>query len=118
MKVVTWHGETRFTLDEAPEPVAGAGQAVVAVHTSGICGTDVHTTQGLFPVTPPRVMGHEYSGTVVAVGPGVSQRWIDREVACEPNYGCGECTECRAGLDSQCARCTSLRPGPGRHPHP
>jgi len=44
MKVATWHGGTRFTLDEVPEPVAGPGQVVVAVETAGICGTDVHAT--------------------------------------------------------------------------
>jgi L-iditol 2-dehydrogenase len=108
VKVATWHGETRFTLDEAPDPGPAPGQAVVAVHTSGICGTDVHTTQGLYQVTPPRVMGHEYAGMVVAVGRGVSRRWLGREVACEPNYGCGDCPECRAGLVSQCARCVRV----------
>jgi L-iditol 2-dehydrogenase len=108
MKVATWRGGSRFTVDEAPEPVPGPGEALVAVHTAGICGSDVHATQGLFPATPPRVMGHEYSGTVIAVGPGVVRRLLDRPVACEPNYGCGECQECRGGRDSQCARCTRV----------
>jgi L-iditol 2-dehydrogenase len=108
MKVATWHGETRFTLDEAPEPSAGPGQVLVAVHTAGICGSDIHASQGLFPVTPPRVMGHEYSGVVIGVGKGVSRGLLQQAVACEPNYGCGACDECRAGRDSQCARCTRV----------
>ena len=37
-------------------------------HTAGICGSDIHATQGLFPLTAPRVMGHEYTGTVLAGG--------------------------------------------------
>ena len=52
MRAATWHGESRFTLDELPEPAPGPGQVLVAVHTAGICGSDVHATQGLFPLTP------------------------------------------------------------------
>ena len=90
MRAATWHGENRFTVDDLPEPSPGPGQVLVAVHTAGICGSDVHAMQGLFPLTPPRVMGHEYSGTVLAVGKGVSRSLVGRAVACEPNYGCGE----------------------------
>ena len=71
MRAATWHGENRFTVDDLPEPSPGPGQVLVAVHTAGICGSDVHAIQGLFPLTPPRVMGHEYSGTVLDVGKGV-----------------------------------------------
>ncbi len=108
MKVATWHGAARFTLDEVAEPVPGPGQVLVAVHTAGICGSDVHATQGLFPVTPPRVLGHEYSGVVAAVGSGVSPALRGAAVACEPNYGCGECAACRDGRDSQCPRCVRV----------
>ena len=59
MKVATWRGESRFSLDDVPEPTPGQGQVLVAVHTAGICGTDVHATQGLFPWKPPIVLGHE-----------------------------------------------------------
>jgi L-iditol 2-dehydrogenase len=108
MKVATWRGGTRFTLDEVPEPVAGPGQVVVEVQAAGICGTDVHATQGLFPYRPPLVLGHEYTGIVRAVGRGVSKRLIDRAVACEPTYGCGRCAECEAGRVSQCPDITRL----------
>ncbi|MGH7388008.1 MAG: alcohol dehydrogenase catalytic domain-containing protein [Candidatus Rokuibacteriota bacterium] len=60
MRVATWQGERRFTIDEVPAPVAGPGQVVVAVGAAGICGTDVHAIQGLFPWKPPLVMGHEW----------------------------------------------------------
>jgi threonine dehydrogenase-like Zn-dependent dehydrogenase len=108
MKVATWRGGSRFTLDDVPEPAPGRGQVLVAVHTAGICGSDIHAIQGLFPASPPRVLGHEYSGTVIGVGPGVARRWLDQPVACEPNYGCGDCVECRQGRDSQCPRCTRV----------
>lgn len=108
MKVATWHGGASFTIDEVPEPVAGPGQVVVEVQAAGICGTDVHATQGLFPYTPPLVLGHEYTGIVRAVGRGVSARLIGRAVACEPSYGCGACAECAAGRVSQCPALTRV----------
>jgi L-iditol 2-dehydrogenase len=52
------------------------------------------------------VMGHEYTGTIVEVGPRVSRKLIGRAVACEPSYGCGECADCRVGRVSHCTRLT------------
>jgi L-iditol 2-dehydrogenase len=108
MRTATWRGGARFTLDEVPDPAPGPGQALVAVTAAGICGTDVHATQGLFPWTPPLVMGHEYTGVVQDVGRGVSKRLIGRAVACEPSYGCGACPECKEERVSQCPRCTRV----------
>jgi L-iditol 2-dehydrogenase len=104
VRVATWLGDSRFGLDDVPDPVPGPGQVLVAVDTAGICGTDVHATQGLFPWKPPLVMGHEYSGVIAGVGPGVSRRLVGRAVACEPNHGCGECPECREHRVSHCPR--------------
>ena len=108
MRVATWRGNDRFTLDEAPEPVAGPGHVVVSVRAAGICGTDIHATQGLFPWTPPLVLGHEYTGVVREVGRGVSRSLVGRAVACEPSYGCGACADCEAGRISQCAKCVRV----------
>lgn len=109
MNVATWRGENHFTIDEVPDPVAKKGEVVVDIHTAGICGTDVHATQGLFPWAPPRVLGHEYTGIVREVGRGVNRGLVGRGVACEPSYGCGKCADCDAGRVSQCAR--SVRVG-------
>jgi L-iditol 2-dehydrogenase len=108
MKLATWRGAARFTIDDVPDPAPGPGQALVAVQAAGICGTDIHATQGLFPWKPPLVMGHEYTGVVQDVGRGVSRRLVGRTVGCEPSYGCGECAECAEGRVSQCARCTRV----------
>src|SRR5262245_24769045 len=108
MKVATWQGADRFTIDSAPEPVAGPGEVVVAVRAAGICGTDVHATQGLFPWKPPLVLGHEYTGVIRGVGRGVSKTLVGRTVGCEPSYGCGECAECAAGRVSQCPKCVRV----------
>lgn len=108
MKLATWRGAARFTIDEVPDPSPGPGQALVAVQAAGICGTDIHATQGLFPWKPPLVMGHEYTGVVQDVGRGVSRRLIGRAVGCEPSYGCGNCADCAEGRVSQCAGCTRV----------
>jgi threonine dehydrogenase-like Zn-dependent dehydrogenase len=108
VKTATWRGGARFTLDDVPEPKPGPDQALVAVHAAGICGTDVHATQGLFPWTPPLVLGHEYTGIIQDVGRGVSKRLIGRAVACEPSYGCGRCPECKEERVSQCPKCTRV----------
>src|SRR5262249_15802953 len=91
-----------------PDPAPGPGQALVAVHAAGICGTDVHATQGLFPWSPPLVMGHEYTGVIQDVGRGVSKKLVGRAVACEPSYGCGEGAECAGQRISQCPGCTRV----------
>jgi L-iditol 2-dehydrogenase len=108
VKVATWRGGLRFTVDEAPDPAPGPGQVVVDVAAAGICGTDVHATQGLFPWTPPLIMGHEYTGVVREVGRGVSRRLVGRPVACEPSFGCGACLACSQGRISQCAKATRV----------
>src|SRR5436309_15904597 len=101
MKVATWRGENRFTIDQAPEPVGGPGQVVVAVHAAGICGTDIHATQGLFPWSPPLVLGDEYTGVVSAVCRGVPISVDGRAVACEHSYSCGVYADCDDGRISQ-----------------
>jgi len=108
MKVATWRGSDRFSLDEAPAPAVKPGWVVVDVEAAGICGTDIHATQGLFPWTPPLVMGHEYTGVVREVGRGVPRSLLGKAVACEPSYGCGRCAECAEGRISQCQGATRV----------
>jgi D-arabinose 1-dehydrogenase-like Zn-dependent alcohol dehydrogenase len=107
MKLATWRGGSRFTLDDAPEPTPGPGQALVAVHAAGICGTDVHATQGLFPWSPPLVMGHEYTGVIQGVGRGVNRRLVGRAVACGRPTGCGACASCK-GAREPVPRCVRV----------
>ena len=52
MKAQTWHGGAHFTLDDIPDPEPAAGYVLIEIDTTGICGTDVHVTQGLFPKGP------------------------------------------------------------------
>ena len=95
MKAMTWQGGNRFTHDDVPDPVAEPGYVVVKMDTTGICGTDVHATQGLFPWYPPQIMGHEGSGVIVEVGEGVAKERVGQRVALNRKAQCYECWSCR-----------------------
>ena len=95
MKAMTWQGGNRFTHDDVPDPVVEPGYVVVKMDTTGICGTDVHATQGLFPWYPPQIMGHEGSGVIVEVGEGVAKDRIGQRVAVNRKAQCYECWSCR-----------------------
>src|SRR5947209_18491714 len=85
-----------------PVPEPGPGQLLLRVDACGVCGSDLHVFElGRMPVGT--VFGHEFVGTVEAVGrPGdarVGERWVGW-----PLLGCRECDACRAGLLDQCRR--------------
>ncbi len=104
MKVAVWQGGTKFTIEQQPDPTPGPGQVVVKVDTVGVCGSDVHITQGLFPAKPPQILGHEFSGTVVAVGQGVLNARIGEHVSCDISSHCGQCHNCREWNWSRCEK--------------
>ncbi len=104
MRVVTWHGGSDLRIENVPDLTPGAGQLVVRVEAVGVCGTDVHITQGLFPATPPQVLGHEGSGIVVAVGEGVPSSRIGERVVMDTTSHCGACESCLNWSLSRCER--------------
>ena len=121
MKAAVWHGREDVRIEKVNEPPPPPpGQVQVKVAWCGICGTDLHEYTGgpLYiplehphPVTgvrAPVIIGHEMSGTVVAVGAGTQNFAVgDRVVAC-PIIGCGKCRWCRTGSMAQCDRVAFL----------
>jgi len=89
---------------EASVPQPGPGEVQVRTAVAGVCGSDVHALQGSHPfITLPYPPGHEVSGVITAVGPGVS--WpLGRRVTMEPFLPCWECKQCRAGRQNLCER--------------
>jgi threonine dehydrogenase-like Zn-dependent dehydrogenase len=83
MRQVMWLGGDRMELRECARPEPGPGEIRVRVHACGICMTEVHFADGSVPssVEPPCVLGHEWSGTVDATGPGVTQFALGDPVA-------------------------------------
>lgn len=90
----------------AHEPVApGPGEALVRVHAVGICGSDREVYQGNRPegyVRYPLVPGHEWSGTVEAVGAGVPEALVGRKAVGEGFRNCQVCDRCHAGETTLC----------------
>lgn len=118
--VVTGPGEAG--VQQVPAPTAVPGDVVVDVHRAGVCGTDAEFFSGemqylrdghaSFPVR----IGHEWAGTVSAVGEGVDRSWLGRRVTGDTMLGCGACRRCRGGRQHVCERRTELgirggRPG-------
>lgn len=101
-------GARDLRLQSRPSLKPGPGEAVIQVKAAGLCGTDYRIWTGERVVAYPRVMGHEFIGTVLAVGPGVDGLPIGERVAVEPNYSCGECPLCGEGNRNLCLSRTAV----------
>ena len=64
MKAVVFKGKDRLAVEEVPKPRPRAGEAVIRITTTTICGTDVHIVRGEYPVTPGLILGHEPVGVI------------------------------------------------------
>ncbi|WP_137991769.1 zinc-dependent alcohol dehydrogenase [Streptomyces vilmorinianum] len=96
-------GRHRLAPHEPAPP--GPGEALVRVHASGICGSDREVYQGNRPegyVRYPLTPGHEWSGTVAAVGTGVPPELVGRKVVGEGFRNCQVCDRCHAGETTLC----------------
>jgi alcohol dehydrogenase, propanol-preferring len=94
-----------LVVKHVPKPVAGPGEIVVRVETSGLCHTDIHAAHGDWPVkpSPPFIPGHEGVGIVVEAGPGVTEVALGDRVAMPwLGYACGTCDYCVSGWETLC----------------
>jgi len=95
-------------VETVPDPTPGPREVVIEVAAAGICGTDLHILQGEFAPTLPIIPGHEFSGTVVALGAEVTEVAVGDRVAADPSLHCGECYECRRGRGNMCERWAAI----------
>ena len=111
MKAVIKHAAERGiqVREDWAEPVAGPGQVLLEVAAASLCGTDRELYEWTpsaqaFNLAPPVVLGHEGSGTVLAVGAGVDNVTPGDRVALESHLICGRCYPCRTGSAHTCER--------------
>lgn len=109
MKAVILADWNDLRVGEIEKPGAGPGEILVKVTACGLCGTDLKMVNGAFqergwPPSLPFVIGHEWTGTVAEIGPGVTRTdlQVGDRVAAENHIGCRECGNCRAGRYNLC----------------
>lgn len=106
MKAAVFKGAGHaLVIEELADPEPGAGEVVLKVHRCGICGTDLHMTDGhsaAFSYPAGTVPGHEFAGEVVAIGKDVRHLKVGDPISAMPFTGCGHCINCLAGRPSLC----------------
>jgi len=107
MKAAVFYGKQDMRIEDVKEPVPGKGQVKIKVKWCGICGTDLHEFHGgpaITSVTPhpltgqmmPMILGHEFSGDIVELGPDVEGDWkVGDRVTVDPCIICGKCYNCK-----------------------
>ena len=101
MKAIELTRPGTLALIDRPEPTPGAGEALIAVDSVGICGTDVKIHAGQIPISYPRIPGHEVVGRVIEPGSrGIVP--VGTRVLIDPAIACGTCRECRADRPNLC----------------
>ncbi len=93
--------ETGTAVGEVPDPSPGPEDVVVAVEACGLCGSDVHALQAGQPEAGA-ILGHEFSGRIVALGSDVTGWAEGQPVAASPIGSCGKCRVCARGIPFRC----------------
>jgi len=100
--------EPGLSLVEVPVPTIGPNDVLVRVRSTGICGTDLHIAAwddwAQRTIRTPRIIGHEFSGEIAALGAAVEGLEIGQLVSGEGHIVCGQCRNCRAGRRHLCVR--------------
>lgn len=120
MRAAVYHGARDIRIENLPVPIPGPGELLLEVRSSGICGTDALEWDRGPVLTPadqphpvsghqgPIILGHEFGGRVVDLGPEVDGFRADDLVACVAGISCGACAACMAGTSNFCVRYFTL----------
>lgn len=105
MKGAVFYGKHDLRVEEHEKPKLGPKDVLIQVKACGVCGTDVHIYEGdkgAAEVTPPTILGHEFSGVITEVGSEVEEYKAGDRVCVDPNCYCGMCEPCRSGEVHYC----------------
>jgi propanol-preferring alcohol dehydrogenase len=109
LKAAVLHPGGRLELSEVPVPHPASGEILVRVAACGICHTDLHyLDHGVKTFKTPVILGHEVSGTVAAVGTGVTRFREGDRVLLPAVFTCGTCRPCRTGRENICEQMKML----------
>lgn len=119
MKAWVLEGREELTLMTKPVPRPAAAEVLIRVDAVAVCATDLDILSkgppaminGDLPFNRGFTPGHEYMGTVVALGPGVDEHRLGDRVAVEVHAGCGQCKKCRSGMYTSCTNYGKNYPG-------
>lgn len=96
MLAARYYGPGDIRVEQVDKPVCRSGQVLVKVAYAGICGSDLHNyRKGMFMSYAPETMGHEFAGTVAAVGEEVKAFAVGDKVVGDPRVPCGKCGWCK-----------------------
>lgn len=105
MHAISWQAPQQLDIEDRPLPEAGAGELLIKVESVGVCGTDLTVWRGDNErITPGTIMGHEFGGTIVELGPGATGWSVGQRIAVDPNVVCGNCRECATGSRGLCPK--------------
>ncbi len=110
MRAAVFHAPGDVRIEPVPEPGApGPGELLIRVTKAALCGTDsAEWDHGPLLAQPPVILGHEFTGQVVAAGPGVRGFPAGTRVVSGAGISCGTCAWCAAGRTNLCARYQTL----------
>ncbi len=106
VKALVYHGPGQIAWEEKPQPaIQDAGDVIVQISKTTICGTDLAILKGGVPTAAPgRTLGHEATGYIAEVGPAVTDLKVGDHVIIPCTTSCGHCAACRKGIFSSCVR--------------
>jgi threonine dehydrogenase-like Zn-dependent dehydrogenase len=105
MKAAVYHGIGDIRVEQVTAPEPGPRDVLLAVKAVGICGSDLHVyRRGMYDAQPGRIMGHEFSGEVVALGDEVAGVALGERYTGFTIRYCGECWACMHGQPRLCAK--------------
>lgn len=103
MQAAVFHGIDDVRIEDVPKPKPRAGEAVIRITATTICGTDVHIVKGEYPVRRGLILGHEPVGVIDELGDGLHEEYeVGQRVIAGAITPCGQCFYCLNGSHSQC----------------
>jgi threonine dehydrogenase-like Zn-dependent dehydrogenase len=104
MKANCWMGKRKVRVEDVPDPkILNVRDAIVRVTSTAICGSDLHLYNGFIPTMEKGdILGHEFMGEVVELGPGVTNLAVGDRVVVPFPIACGACLACEKNLFSCC----------------